>query len=134
MADFTSLKDAAASISDDDLLTLEDVLSSNDINVVVHEVPEWVTTKGKPGKLLLKQFSNDDLMKYGELIEGKASRQANLMLVMMSAVKKDGTPFFTQQNLRELQKKSAPVFNRIAKAALELNDVKPGEVARAKND
>lgn len=133
-----NLKDVSASAEeiqndDNELLTADEIFSADDIKTVDVEVPEW-GKPGKPGIVRLKQFSNSELLKYGEHIEGNGQKQANLALVVKSAIKKDGTPLFTDADLRKLQGKSAKAINTLAKAALELNGVGEGAVKRAKND
>lgn len=109
------------------LLSLEEILASDDIKTKDVEVPEW------GGYVRIRQFTNEELLKYGELIEGGGEKQANLMLVMKSCIKADGTPLFSERSLKDFAKKSAKAVNRIARECLDLNGVGEGKAARAKN-
>jgi hypothetical protein len=117
----------------DDLLSLEEILASNDIETRDVEVPGW-GRNGKPGLVRIRMLTNSELMTYGEKIEGKGQKMANLTLVMMSCVTKDGKPLFDDQSVRKMMDKSAKSINTIAKEILDLNGVKPGTAERAKND
>jgi hypothetical protein len=115
------------------LLSLDDIFNSDDIEYKDVEMPEWKRADGTVGFVRLRTMTNDELIDYSEAIEGEGKKQANLMLVMYSAINGDGSRLFTMKQLEAMLQKSAKPFNRLARAAVELNGNKLPDAAAAKN-
>jgi hypothetical protein len=116
------------------LLSLDDILNADDVEYKDVEMPEWKRADGTIGYVRLRTMTNDELIEYSEQIEHEDNKkQANIMLVMFSAIAADGSRLFTVKQLEVMLTKSAKPFNRLARAAVELNGNKLPDAAAAKN-
>jgi hypothetical protein len=100
------------------LLTAEQILAAEDIKYVEVEVPEW------GGMVRLKTLSGEEAAEFLSDEFQKDKKNASVRVLIMSAVKEDGTLMFTVDEIVKLRKKSLRAINRLQDAALKLNGLK----------
>ncbi len=111
---------AVDAVEETQFLSAEDILSSEDITTLDLEIPEW-PKNGRPGVVRLKTMTGAEAVKFEKVMKGPQRDLGTPLLISACAVKQDGTPLFTSDQVAKLQQKSVRVFNRLQKAALELN-------------
>lgn len=116
------------------LLTADEIFAVDDVEYVDVPMPEW--SKGEEVRSVrLRTLTHDELMAYtDEIKDPEKAKQGNVLIVVRSAVKADGSPLFTHAQAAGLRMKSAKAFSRLARAAIKLNGVRQQEVEAAKND
>lgn len=121
-------------MSDENLLTEEEILSADDLDYVDVPVPEW-TPKGaaKPKCIRLRAMSAADGIKFTEEIGGEARKNGMVKILVACAIKADGSPMFTAQQLEALKKKNIRVFSRLQDEALKLNGFTKNGLPLVKN-
>lgn len=108
-------------------LTAEDVLGASDITTVDVDVPEW------GGTVRLRAMSGEEGVRFMDMMQKDRSNSA-LKVVLLTAVKEDGSPLFTADQLDQLQKKSLKALMKLQSEAVKLNGLVPEEVGKIKND
>jgi hypothetical protein len=107
-------------------LSAEDIFGAEDIKTVEVEVPEW------GGIVRLRMMSGEEAAQFSRMVE-KDKGNANLKVLAMCAVNEAGDLLFTEEDVERLKKKSLAAIARLAKEAMRINGVSPGDAAEAKN-
>jgi hypothetical protein len=117
------------------ILTAEQILGMDDLNVEEVEVPEW-PVDGQPGIIRLKTMSAREAMNSQKQmnVSPKAREDAMINLIVMSAVDEKGDRIFTAKQVEMLRDKSMRVFVRLQKAAMSLNGFDDNAAASAKGN
>lgn len=115
-------------MSEGKLLSLDDMLSAEDIQYVEVPTPEW------GGKVRLGSLSAGEMMTFIETSEGPERQTSGLRLIVRSLVDADGNRIGSDKYLESFKKKDAKVINRLVKAILELNGMDVKAQAAEKND
>lgn len=98
----------------------DDILAAPDLTVKKVEVPEWNAV------VRLRVLTAGEALKLQSILNApQKSNSAMLHVVMMCAVRKDGSPLFTETQINRLKEKSLKVLLRLQREALELNDLLP---------
>lgn len=109
-------------------LSIDEVLSADDVKYLEYVVPEWST---KP--IRLGSLSAGDLIEFVEANEGPAKKTAGLRLIIKSLVDGNGHRIGKDSHLDAFKNKDARVCNRLAEVILELNGLGEKAQAAAKN-
>lgn len=117
------------------ILTAEQILGMDDLNVEEVEIPEW-SVDGQPGILRLKTMSAREAMNFQKQmnVSPKAREDAMINLIVMSIVDERGERLFTAKDVERLRDKSMRVFVRLQKAAMSLNGFDDNAAATAKGN
>lgn len=103
------------------ILSKDQILQSEDRKTKTIEVPEW------GGEVIIKEMSAFDRDEFESSLAGKNGGQ-NLKnwrakLAAVSIVDEKGSLLFSKDEILKLSKKSSKALNRIADAAIELNQM-----------
>jgi len=110
------------------LLSADEILAVDDTRYERVPVPEW------KGTVRIRSLSAEEVQEYVESIDGPAKRNAMVMMMMRSAVDKDGRQLFGDPKvLGALKKKSMSAYVRLQDKILELNGLSDKAKAAAKN-
>lgn len=94
----------------------EDILATEDIEEVDVYVPEWDTL------VRLRSLSGLEAQKFVEAFPpGERQTASAVNIVALSAIKEDGTPLFTKEQVEELKAKSLRAIMRLQKVTLKIN-------------
>ena len=117
---------------EDDLLSVDEMLSSNDFTYTTVEMPEW-PKGGKPGKVRIGSLTALDMMEWQEANDSPAKKTAALRLVIRSLVDKDGNRIGKDQHIIAFQNKNTKIVEQLVKAIMELNGLGKSDQEKAKN-
>jgi hypothetical protein len=118
VVEIVSPEAAAASAEADaevQLLSAEDILSADDITYKDVFVPAW------KGHVRLRQLTAQESVEFMDSIQGEAKKNGPLLLLIKSAVDKQGNKMFTPAVLDKLKKKSMASVVLLQNEALKLN-------------
>lgn len=115
-------------MSDEKILTFEDVEASIDTEYKTIPVPEW------KGSVRIATLTAADLLEWTEANEGPAKKTAGLRLLVKSLVDSDGKRIGSDKHLQMLKQKNAMVLQRLISEVLALNGLKTKEQNALKND
>lgn len=104
-------------MSEKKILSADDIFAAEDIQTCEVDVPEW------GGTVVLKMLTGEQMIAFWEKNK-KSESEAMANLIAMSAVKPDGSPLFTEEQVSRLKKKSFKAMTRLQDAALKLNGLK----------
>ena len=114
------------------LLDRASILTAQDLKTQDVEVPEW------GGTVRVRSLTGTVRDAFGRSLLGPDGNPSpalyNVKLVAVSVVGEDGQPLFTLDDLQALGDKSAPVLERIADAAEQLNKMTPGAIEVAQGN
>jgi hypothetical protein len=122
--------------TDQTYLSGDDILNLEDREVVDFAIPEW-KSNGKTVVIPLVTMSAEESIKFQEEIEGPASKNSDILLIMLCAKKRDPadpdnvekmTPLWTRAQLAALKKKSLKAIKRLQRQVVRMNAV--GEDAK----
>lgn len=97
------------------LLSADDILGSEDIEIVDIKVPEW------GGTVRIRGLSGDALSRYFEANKGRETADVTAKLLSMSIIREDGSLMFNEDQVERLKKKSNRALMRVQRAVLKLN-------------
>ena len=106
----------------DQMLTVDDILGAEDLTTIDVEIPEW-PKNGNPGVIRLKTMTAKESIFFTKSMQNNPQNRDNAMirLIQRCAITDAGDPLFTEAQVKALSEKSVRVFNKLQKAALELN-------------
>ena len=109
-------------------LTAEDILATEDIETVDVNVPEW------GGTVRLRSLSGLEAERFVESFPpGERQTASAVNIVALCAIKEDGTPLFTKEQVEDLKKKSLRAILRLQKETLRINGLSEEGVKDTKN-
>lgn len=112
---------------EDQTLTAEDILGSDDLTILQLEVPEW-KKNGKPGVLHLRVMSADETIKFQDAMKSPAHKSnAWVKILAICACDPNGARLFSDSDMEKLRKKSTSVFLRLQRRLLEINGMARAE-------
>ncbi len=110
------------------VLTAEDILCKDDIETVDCYVPEW------GGTVKLRSLSGLEAERFvAAFPPGERQSASAVHIVALCAIKEDGTPFFTSEQVEELKKKSLRGIMRLQKEVLRINGLSEEGLKETKN-
>ncbi len=118
-------------------LTAEQIRAADDLERKVVEVPEW------NGSVLIQAFDGPrrarfEMATYAsedtEAARAEKLELARPALVALSIINEDGTPMFTEADIKSLAKKSGAALERIAEEAFKLSRLGKRDVEAAKKN
>lgn len=110
-------------------LSAQAILDAADLEPVEVEVPEWGSI------VVLRPLSAREAMQFATTEKGKPDDPESMArLLVMSAINEDGSPLFTADDVKAINKKSMRAMMRLQNAALELNGLKEEAKKAAKKD
>lgn len=110
------------------LLSAEAILAAEDIKTVDVNVPEW------GGTVRLRTLTGEEAMRFAESVTGENRSESAVRIVGLCAIKDDGTPLFTEEQLTQLKQKSLRAIMRLQREAMTINGFTEEEAEAAKND
>jgi len=101
------------------ILTKEDILKANDIQIITFPVPEW------NGEINLKEMNAYERDLFEEMIMGNEDSMKNLRVCVltMCICDAEGNRFFDEKSIEELNKKSSLVVIKIFDKCKEINHI-----------
>jgi hypothetical protein len=102
-------------------VTREQFLELEDGELLPLPIPEW-SKEGKERGVFLRLMSIGEAQKF-QRQASSADPHASEKLIVASVVNPDGTPMFTEKDVKALSAKSMKVAERIARAAMKLNGI-----------
>ena len=99
----------------EEFLTAEQILSLDDGDPIIVDVPEWKT------KIRFRPMSADQAIKFQASLDGTAKQSAWVRIFALCAVNADGSRMFTDSMIEKLRTRRADVFLRLQKTLLRLN-------------
>lgn len=117
------------------ILNKAQIFAVNDSQYKLVDVPEWKSEANPKPQVKLKTLSFQEQLEYEELKKLDNDGAVIVGLVYRSCVDENNNKLFdSEDDLKELQKRSANVICKLFKEALELNAIKEGELEKgAKN-
>lgn len=97
------------------VLTRDEILGADDIQIWEVEVPEW------GGIVLCKSLTAAQVERVQNKFKGKGMKGVTAALVAMAVVDEDGKRVFHQNDLPELSTKSITACTRVLKVIMEQN-------------
>lgn len=108
-------------------LTAEEILAADDLQTVEVDVPEW------GGTVRLRSLTGQDAVSFAEQIKDN-KKNSGIKVVARCAVKEDGTPLFTEEQVEALTTKNQKALIRVQREALKLLGLTDDVIALVKND
>lgn len=109
-------------------LSKEDILKVDDMRYHCITIPEW------GGDIRLKTMSLADQLAYEEVRKDSKTEDIIIQLVKTSCVDENGKQLFSDEEVKQLNIKSAEVICRIFQKCLDINAVESEKVEKqAKN-
>jgi len=108
-------------------LAAQDVLTVEDIETVVVDVPEW------GGSIRLRALNGEEAIEFAESIKGD-SKSASARIVVRCAVDENGLRIFKDADVDTLKKKSMKSLMRLQKVAMQINGLTEEETVKVKED
>ena len=97
------------------ILSASDILNAEDLDTVDVEVEAW------GGAIRLQALSAAEAIKFTDSLKGDGKKNANVRIVLLSAIDEDGNRLFDNKELASLKEKNLRILNEIATKALVLN-------------
>ena len=110
-------------------LTVEDILSSVDVQEEIVEVPQW-TKKGKPGTVTIRPFTKEAQQRLRKecMSDGEIDTERFEMAIFIEGVV---DPKFTSEQTEDLKKKSAAAIDLILKRIVKASGFTEEEAKKA---
>jgi hypothetical protein len=109
------------------MLTAEDILSADDLQVVEVDVPEW------GGVVRLRPLTAQQAIKFAEEAKENKGALSAVNVAAMCIVDATGSPMFNAEQLEKLKSKSLRAMMRIQKEALRINGLDEKAETATKN-
>lgn len=104
------------------LLTREQILAINDIQVIDVSIPEW------GGIVKVKSMTGEERDKFELSTSGKKREHIRAKLLVLSVVGEDGKHLFTMEDVEQLSKKSSAPLDRILAVVKKVSGVDNDDV------
>ena len=109
-------------------LSAEEILAAEDIETVDVYIPEWDTL------VRLRSLSGLEAEKFvAAFPPGERQTASAVNIVALCAIKEDGTPLFTKEQVVELKQKSLRAIMRLQKETLRINGLSEEGLKNTKN-
>ena len=121
-------------MSEEKILSAEEILNAPDLQPVLVPTPEW---GGAVYVRPLESWEQDDWeCRVAEAKEAKEfmPSQARSRVAIMGLCRVDGSPLFTATQLKALSKKCSAPINRIVQKILEISGMKEDAVEKAEKN
>jgi len=102
------------------LLSKAQILSSDDLETVDVEIPEWKDEDGNPGVVRLQSLTGEGIVSFSNQTDAQKKNSA-VRIIAMCAVDEAGNLLFTEDEVAAIQKKSIKAILRLQEAAMKLN-------------
>ncbi len=119
-------------MSEERLLTIDEMLAAEDVSYVTVPVPEW-SSNGVSGSVRFGSIDAGTMIEFAEFSSSPDGDQnATIRLIIQSLVDADGKRLVQKEHVVNyiplFMKKGVRVMNRLLDAVMALNDIKIGRV------
>lgn len=102
-------------------LSASNVFDAPDLKIHEEPVSEWPDTEGKPGLMIFRQMDAEQSKQFADDMNGPLGEDGMFLILIRSAINREGEYIFTIEDLPKLRKKNIRVLNRLQRICLSLN-------------